>query len=185
MREEAELLAALPEGHPMRERLSEVLEARLTAYARMFDHSTRRPPSPWPSLVVTLTGMVTIFVMVLGEGDSAIWGLFGSEGVTRSGGDWWTKGDVGWTYLTVLTVGFALYISGLKSLNRRTMPWKWARAMRGERIRPLPTRAETAQAMSWLWSHIASAAGWVWSHLWKKGARNPAKDLARGSKPEV
>lgn len=174
MREEAELLAALPEGHPGRERLSDVLDARLTGYVRMFDLSVRRPRSPLLPYVCVLAGMVMMFFVILGEGDSAIWGLFGPDGVTKSGGDWWTRRDDGWTYLTVFTVGLLLYASGLHLANRRILPWKWARAMRGDRIRPLPTRSETARAMSWLWSHVASAARWVRSSLWRKDGQDPA-----------
>lgn len=185
MQEEAELLALLPEGHPMREGLSKVLEARLTAYARMFDHATRQPPTPWVPLVSLLTGTVIIFVILLGEGYSALWALFGSGGRISRGGDWVYAQDDGWGYALVLTVGFLLYFTGGTTLSRRKLPWKWARAMRGDRIRPLPTRSETARAMSWLWSHVASAARWARSSLWRKDGQDPANGDPRGSGPDA
>jgi len=184
MREEAELLATLPEGHPMRERLSGVLEARLKGYVRMFDAAAMHPASPLGPFVSTLAGMAMMFFVILGEGDSAIWGLFGPGGVTH-GANWWHREDEGWGYLFVFTLGLLLYVIGLSLARRRILPWKWARAMRGERMSPLPTRAAMAQAVSRLWGHVASVALRVWSFFWRRDRQDPANDDPRGSGPDA
>lgn len=177
MRDEAELLAALPDSHPMRDHLSGVLESRLRGYTRLFNAEMERPESLGPSMVLAMAGTLTVYWAIISE-----WETFGKALREVVGGGPVT---VEWQKLSapvwLLGIGVALYVVGLLMLLRRMRHWRWAWAMRGDELLENLTWSHVLRAVRWLWRQAAVAARQAWLRL-RRGARGtPTNDLPSDS----
>lgn len=183
MREEAELLAILPEGHAMRDRLSAVVEARINGYARIFEVDMKRPERPWFSIASGVIGVIGICWLLLGGG---------RDGVTvplrrfASGEDASFDWQLALAWLLLLVGASALYFVGVKGLAKAIRNKKWREAVSWDESEPgeleLWDMPPLWVLLGW---EIANAARWALARLRRTGRREPVNDDVRGSEPDA
>lgn len=137
MRDEAELLATLPDDHPMRADLSRLVEVRLRGYTRLFDRAVAHDFRPILPIVVSISGLLMATIVLITDGRSGttdfVRDLFtGYVGWTN----WEARQTSGFTGTYFFVMGMVLYVWGAFSVRRWVRVRRWRRAMRGDEIDP-------------------------------------------------